>query len=102
MSLRQVLDAFAQSGPISLPQLARQLDLDTRTLEDMIQFWVRKGKLREVMPKQDCSTCGVQHACPVLVVVPRRYELVTADVEAVVTQPQTLGKDTPACHCIKP
>ena len=78
MPLREVLDAFEQAGPLSLPQLAKRLNVEPNTLEGMIQFWVNKGKLREVS-YQGCASCGVQHQCPVLIVVPRRYERVVND-----------------------
>lgn len=90
MSLRQVLDAFRQSEPLSMTQLAKKLNVDLNTLDDMLQFWVRKGKLREVRPN-NCGDCGgIQH-CPVKVAVPRRYELVAEGESA---------NAAPACpHC---
>lgn len=91
MSLRQVLDAFTDhSGPVSLKQLARELQMDPGVLEDMVGFWVRKGRLRETSNLDNCNTCGAKSGCPFIVKLPRRYELVTDDDPS---------DDTPPCSC---
>ena len=47
--LRQVLQHFEQrSGAISLMQMARDLGVERAVLQDMLDYWVRKGRLREV------------------------------------------------------
>ena len=73
--LREVLNAFEEAGPLSLAQLARRLDVEPGTLDDMIQFWVNKGKLREAS-NPGCAACGIQHGCPIVTTMPRRYERV--------------------------
>lgn len=80
--LKQVLTRFedpAQSA--SLAQIARELDLDMPTLQGMIDYWVRKGKLREVVQCDSktpaCSCGGGPTGCPFLMAMPRSYEPVT-------------------------
>jgi hypothetical protein len=52
--LHQVLQAFESAqGPVSLDQLGRQLGVERGVLEGMIDFWVRKGRL-----KQSGGACG--------------------------------------------
>ena len=47
-TLRTVLTAFEQADrPLSLTQLATDLSVPPAMLEGMIDFWVRKGRLRE-------------------------------------------------------
>jgi len=83
-TLRQVLNAFQDaSKPLSLTQLARQLDITPAMAEDMIRYWVRKGKLRENvdgsscdMETPGCSCGGGQNGCPYIILLPRSYELV--------------------------
>jgi hypothetical protein len=78
-TLRQVLEQFEQSeGTVSLPQMARALGIERGTLQNMIDYWVRKGKLREVGAPA-CTTCGSAAACPFVVALPRCYELATAE-----------------------
>lgn len=78
-TLRQVLEQFEQNqGAVSLPQMARTLDLDRAMLQTMIDYWVRKGKLREVGAPA-CTTCGSVSGCPFVMTLPRCYELVTGD-----------------------
>ena len=89
MPLREVLDAFEQAGPLSLAQLATRLDADEMALEGMLRFWVNKGRLREA-GSQGCTACDVQHGCPVLMNMPRRYELVIDDAPR--------DADLPLCH----
>ncbi|MBZ0292780.1 MAG: FeoC-like transcriptional regulator [Anaerolineae bacterium] len=78
-ALRQVLAHFEQqSGAVSLPVMARELGVDRAVLQDMIDYWVRKGRLREASTPT-CDTCGCSHGCPFVFTPPRSYELVTGD-----------------------
>lgn len=87
--LRQVLEQFEQGqGAVSLPQMARTLGIERDTLQNMIEYWVRKGKLREVT-SNTCTTCGSAAGCPFIVTLPRRYELASANPI----------DEAPACTC---
>jgi hypothetical protein len=74
--LREVLDRFGhQSAPVSLKQMAREMGIEPGILHGMIDYWVRKGKLREVSSTSaNCQTCGIKGACPFVVALPRYYE----------------------------
>ncbi|MBL8120912.1 MAG: hypothetical protein J0L63_13645 [Anaerolineae bacterium] len=89
--LTAVLDRFInQSGPLSVAQMAREMRLEPGVLDSMINYWVRKGKLREISGSSDaCAGCGGKHGCPYVVALPRYYELVSPD------DPQT----PPPCAC---
>ncbi|NDJ75096.1 MAG: hypothetical protein GYB65_02465 [Chloroflexi bacterium] len=78
ITLRQVLQAFEQADEtIRLDQLCQKLDVDPGTLDGMLQYWVRKGRIREVQDAAlDCQACGVKGKCPFVIRMPRRYELV--------------------------
>ena len=84
--LRQVLTAFETGrGSMSLHQMARELNLEAGTLESMIDYWIRKGKIREVHQENNrCQTCSISgsdcHGCPFVMQTPRRYELVTGEL----------------------
>jgi hypothetical protein len=79
-ALRDVLTVFEQStGSISVQRLAQQLNINPSILEDMIQFWVRKGKVRETGNVEVCNTCGSVRGCPFVMNLPRRFELVRDD-----------------------
>ncbi|MCB0047551.1 MAG: hypothetical protein H6642_01185 [Caldilineaceae bacterium] len=75
--LRQVLTLFEESnGSLSLPQMARRLDVSQSRLEEMIQYWVRKGKIRASVSLSDCGTCGHgDGGCPFTMELPKGYEL---------------------------
>jgi hypothetical protein len=91
-TLRQVLEHFERSqGAVSLPNLARTLGIERETLRAMLDYWVRKGKLREAVDST-CGTCGSAAGCPYVIALPRSYELVT-DAE-----PTTAGH-TSGCAC---
>lgn len=78
--LRQVLTVFETAdSPLSLPQIARELDMSPAQLDGMIQHWVRRGKIRQSGSLSDCGTCGQQGGCPFVMTLPRSYELVTAE-----------------------
>ena len=77
-TLRQVLTIFETAAtPLSMPQIARQLEVSPVQLEAMIQHWVRKGKIRENKALTECGSCGRGSACPFVLELPRSYELVT-------------------------
>ncbi|MBX3081816.1 MAG: hypothetical protein KF716_09300 [Anaerolineae bacterium] len=92
--LREVLNRFAdQSTPISINQMAREMQLELGVLHGMIDYWVRKGKLREVgADGNSCTTCGIKGECPYILHLPRYYEIVN-DHDPAPAPPCTCG------HC---
>lgn len=75
-TLRQVLTIFeTATTPLSLPQVARDLDISVERLEGMLQYWVRKGKLRENAGAAKCESCGQKGACAFVMEMPHSYEL---------------------------
>ncbi len=78
-TLGQVLDAFKNNrGPLTLGQVARDLNISPPQLEGMIQYWVRKGKLRQSASYTNCGTCGhSDDGCAFVMEMPRSYELAT-------------------------
>ena len=92
-TLRQVLHAFeATAQPLSLSQMAQQLDLPPSMLEGMIAYWVRKGKIREVGGAAPCGSCSKSSGCHYMPEIPRSYELVRPDDPLIV--PVAVG-----CNC---
>ncbi len=100
--LKQVLTTLEEAqGPVSLAALSQQLEVEPSALEGMIDFWVRKGRLRLVgatmCSSAGCGACPAEGSplhCPALLVVPRRYEVIP---EAQPTPPpvQSHRKETP-------
>ncbi len=90
--LRQVLNRFAdQNAPRSIKDMAREMSLEPGVLHGMIEYWVRKGKLREVNSGgETCNTCGIKSGCPFIVALPRYYELVDEE---------TPSDAVPPCGC---
>lgn len=89
-SLRAVLDAFEyKNTAVSLNQLSRELGVTPAILDSMIDYWVRKGRLREAAPTS-CSTCNHARGCPFIMKMPRMIELV---------RPDDPPPDDPPCAC---
>jgi len=81
--LQQVLEALEQArGPVSVAQISRALEIEPSALQGMIDFWVRKGRLRvsgDPGCSSGCAVCapdGTPQSCPALLVIPRRFEVV--------------------------
>jgi hypothetical protein len=78
--LRHVLQIFEEAETVvRLDALARELEIDPATLDNMIQHWVRKGRIRAVVDMPEgtaCHGCGADGGCPFVVHLPRRYELI--------------------------
>ncbi|MCB0113848.1 MAG: FeoC-like transcriptional regulator [Caldilineaceae bacterium] len=81
MQLREVLKAFEEGGSMSLAEMSRRYDVDLPLLEEMIQFWVRKGRLRDACNVGGCGSCHANGSCAAASTTntnqPHRYELVT-------------------------
>jgi hypothetical protein len=80
-TLREVLRAFETArGPLSLNDIARDLDITPAMLDGMITYWVRKGKIRPAVSAPACTSCAsAKSCCTFSPNVPRSYLLVTGD-----------------------
>lgn len=79
-TLSQVLTLFEQAdGPLSLANVAHQLDVSQARLEGMIRYWIRKGRIRESAAAKECGSCGIKGECPFVMEMPRSYELASPD-----------------------
>ena len=63
--LSRILEEFEQAGgPATLAEIGRRLEVERSALEGMLQFLVRKGKLRKVRPGDAmCAHCGSHASC---------------------------------------
>ena len=78
--LRQVLIIIENADrPLSLPQIARDLEVSQERLDGMIQYWVRKGKILQSNSLENCGTCGSSDACAYVVDFGCTYELSSDD-----------------------
>jgi len=81
--LRQVLHEIeSANAPITLQTLGRRLAIEPSALQGMIDFWVRKGRLRDDDAVDNCATsggcgtsCGGATGCAFVVETPRSYSL---------------------------
>ena len=87
---RQVLDYFEQTREaVSLTELARHLQIAPGVLQGILDYWVRKGELREVTVDSSlCHTCSVHKACPFIVTLPHYYERVGIDSAPTLCRPR--------------
>jgi hypothetical protein len=91
--LHEVLEEFERTqGPMTLDQLARRLDVERSALEGMVDYWVRKGRLRDdqqatALGATFCggSACGIACPgplrCPHATAGPRSFSLVKKSVK---------------------
>jgi hypothetical protein len=85
MMLRQVLQELeSATGPVELNALSRKLGVERGALEGMIEFWMRKGRLKDAYAlategtcvSDDCAvTCSDAHHCPLVTKLPRSLSL---------------------------
>jgi len=73
---RLLISIEESSGAISIPALAAALDLSPTRVENMVEFWVRKGRIRLSSPLTDCGSCSSQGDCPFILEMPKTFELV--------------------------
>ncbi len=91
--LQQILLEIEKAqGPLDLNNLARKLGIERSALEGMIQFWVRKGRLKdsELETELNCDTsdstacggsCPGPQNCSFVMTMPRTYSLASYDSE---------------------
>jgi len=87
--LRQVLrELESATGPVELNALSRKLGVERSALQGMIEFWVRKGRLKDeyavaikgTCVSDDCAvTCSDAHTCPLVTKLPRSLSLIPHD-----------------------
>ena len=85
MMLRQVLQELESAvGPVDLNALSGKLGVERSALEGMIEFWVRKGRLKEEYAagiKRACvgddypAKCSDAHVCSLVTNLPRSFSL---------------------------
>jgi hypothetical protein len=96
--LTQVLRLFEGSkDSLSVASIAQDLDVSIERVESMIQYWVRKGRIREAGLSDKCGTCGSSGHCPFVIRLPRSYELATPENLIMVETVEPCG--SPGCGC---
>ncbi len=89
--LYQVLEEIEQAhGPVLVSELGRKLDIDQAALLGMIEFWVRKGRLRDddavVETGIACAgggcgdSCSGMAECAFVAKMPKTYSIAKQDV----------------------
>jgi hypothetical protein len=85
--LQQVLrEIETAQGLINLTDLARKLGIERSALESMLEFWVRKGRLKNDEREAEASctmyndaacggNCPGPQGCPFIMKMPRTYSL---------------------------
>jgi hypothetical protein len=84
--LHQVLHEIERAnGPITINELSRRMGIDASALQGMIDFWVRKGRLRDddapVAEEAACGggscgdSCYGMTACPFTAKMPKSYSI---------------------------
>ncbi len=74
--LRQVLNYFENSrGGKSINAIAREMNISPGQVGNLVDFWVRKGKIRPT-PVQECGSCSDLGNCPFVIEMPLSYELI--------------------------
>ncbi len=75
--LRSVLEIIEEAkGPLSLGYVAHTLKISPEMAENLLQFWILKGRIDELDSGADCGSCGINGECPFVYQLPTRYQLV--------------------------
>ena len=76
-ALSRLLDLIEESrGLLSIPDLARELGVTQSRVENMLEYWIQKGKIQASNTLTDCGGCGALHNCPFVLGMPRTFELI--------------------------
>ncbi len=76
-TLGKLLSLFENTpGSLSLTSIARELNVSRGRVEEMVEFWIRKGRIKTTASLAECGACSVQGDCPFVLEMPRTFELV--------------------------
>lgn len=79
--LSRLLTLFeGSSGIISVRELAKELDISQGRAESMMDYWIRKGRIKITASQAECGNCTAVGECPFILEMPRTYELVIEGV----------------------
>ena len=79
--LSRLLTLFeGSSGAISVRELAKELDISQGRVESMMDYWIRKGRIKITASQAECGNCSTVGECPFILEMPRTYELVIEGV----------------------
>ena len=76
-TLNKLLEMIEDSrGLISIRDLARELGVTQSRVENMLDYWILKGKIRASNILPDCGSCGSSGNCPFILDMPKTFELI--------------------------
>ena len=86
MLTQVLLEIESAQNSLNLNELSHKLDIDRSALDGMIQFWVRKGRLRDddadlaevtgtCSPPSCGSSCKGLAVCPFAAKIPKTYSI---------------------------
>ncbi len=79
--LRQLLDYIENStGGISIQGIAQKLDISVNQVENMLEYWVQKGRLQVIEPSSQCGSCDSGGNCPFTPDFPRIFRIADDDL----------------------
>jgi hypothetical protein len=79
-ALSQLVKLLEESqGAISIQSLAQELEVTPERVESMMDYWIRKGRIRKSTDLIDCGSCGELESCPFILDMPKTYELIKDD-----------------------
>jgi hypothetical protein len=76
-TLSRLLELLEDSqGAISIQTLARELGVTQSRVENMLDYWIQKGKIKASNALADCGGCGTSDYCPFILDMPKTFELI--------------------------
>jgi hypothetical protein len=75
--LSRILNLFLKSDtPLSLGYIAYQLEISPDLAESMLEYWIRRGRIKVAAEEINCGSCGINQSCPYVDQLPVSYSLV--------------------------
>ena len=87
-ALGRLLAVFEKSqGVLSIQVLARELDVTPERVENLMDYWIQRGKIRSSDSIEEWSRCSVEGDCPFILEIPRTYEMVREGESLILEKP---------------
>ncbi len=62
--------------PLSLTDLAREIGQTRARTQEIVEYWIRRGRIQQSGSDKDCGSCGHKNGCPFILDQPRTFQVV--------------------------
>jgi hypothetical protein len=79
-----------QETPLSLTDLAREINQTPARTQEIVEYWMRRGRIQASGTSTKCGACAKKGSCPFIMELPQSYKVVSADQTVLQKKPKAV------------